>query len=164
LTSPLFAPVAQVAVVWRLAKQGFVQAAMDNSDGLLPTLAEIALASNVSVEIDLASLTVPDSDSIAVDPARLWLGWGDWNVVVCIRADDFELVKAETAEAGSEAVLIGRCCAGPGGVFLRRGEGLPQVAPRLDSERFVPDSWFRTGLGSYVDALLTIPLPVGDPS
>jgi thiamine-monophosphate kinase len=68
----------------RLAELGIVNAAMDNSDGLLRTLNELAYASAVGISLDLESLRVARTEGIGVDPARLWLGWGDCNVLVAV--------------------------------------------------------------------------------
>ena len=157
-TSPLFSPRSQVHVMWRLAQAGLLNSSMDNSDGFLPTLTEIARSSFVNVEIDLPALAVPGSSVLDVEPARLWMGWGDWNVLATVSPEKLEAASAICAANGSELVPIGRCRAGAGEVFLKNGR-VTTPAPRLDSERFAADSWFKVGIRAYVDSLLKMPLP-----
>ena len=34
-----------------------------------------------------------------------------------------------------------------------------RLPPRLESERFAADSWFKVGISAYVESLLNLPLP-----
>ena len=79
-SSPLFAPKSQLLLMQRLAERDLVRAAMDNSDGLLPSLQEIAQKNNCIVDLDIEELSRynPSQDD---DLVRCWMGWGDWNGV-----------------------------------------------------------------------------------
>ncbi|MCP2214404.1 thiamine-phosphate kinase [Bradyrhizobium diazoefficiens] len=150
--SPVFKPRSQISIMHRLAERGLVRAAMDNSDGLLPSLAELAAKNSLKVELDLDSLTVPDLyPSEHTETWRYWLGWGDWNVIACADpACEQEIVEAG-ASVGVSVQRIGRLASGEG-LVLRRGTEFFS-APRVESERFARDSWMSKGIGEYVRLL-----------
>ncbi|QOZ47774.1 hypothetical protein XH89_33025 [Bradyrhizobium sp. CCBAU 53340] len=158
--SPVFKPISQIGFVHCLAREHLVRAAMDNSDGLLPSLNELASKNNLGVVLDLEALTVPGlTAEESGDAARYWLGWGDWNVILAVSPahEDrlFELANASRASAHR----IGRFTTEhPGLVMLQRGSNTA-LAPRLESERFARDSWMLKGVGEYVRMLKEVPLP-----
>jgi thiamine-monophosphate kinase len=157
--SPLFKPHSQVSVMRCLSKDGLVAASIDNSDGLLPSLQELARINAVEVALDLDQLTVPEMpSSLKVDPARLWLGWGDWNVVAAIRPKNIDRARSVAEDAGGVLIQIGEAVTSGGRLTVRRG-GTTREAPRIESERFAKDSWFVGGIDAYVDILLSAPLP-----
>ena len=142
-----------------LAQEGLIVAAIDNSDGLLPTLAQLAETNSLSVQLDLDRLPIPDGASeLGVDPARLWLGWGDWNVIAVVCPNTLQQVLHTAVDRGIVVTLIGEFVAGEPGVVIRRGDVI-QIAPRLESERFARDSWFSSGIQGYIDLLLSVELP-----
>lgn len=133
-TSPLFRPRSQMSIMGKLAEHGLIRAAMDNSDGLLPSLQEIANKNSCRVHIDVekiraASLT-PDDAHI-----RYWMGWGDWNVIAVINPETWSELVDLTATDHANVTLIGELSAGPPIVKLCSGDKAI-VAPRLESERF----------------------------
>jgi thiamine-monophosphate kinase len=158
LKSPVFSPHSQIRVMHALAKQGLIHAAIDNSDGLLPSLQQLAVANAVSVTLDTAPLSVADSAELAIDPARLWLGWGDWNVLVAVEPGKLRAVLETGLGLGVEVTTIGNFKNGGAQVFIDRG-GKTDPAPRLESERFAADSWFSEGIQGYIDRLLSVNLP-----
>jgi thiamine-monophosphate kinase len=155
--SPLFQPRSQIRIMHHLSARNLVSAAMDNSDGLLPTLAELAERSAVGIEIDLDLLRVPEAEA-GTDEARLWLGWGDWNVLACVRPNREEEVRQVVTNADGVVVRIGAVISSQRRVTLRRG-GRSVPAPRLESERFARDSWMTRGIEEYVRLLRSAPLP-----
>jgi thiamine-monophosphate kinase len=159
--SPVFRPRSQLSVMHSLAQRDLVRAAIDNSDGLLPTVQQLADASGIGAEIELDELTVENEApgiDIGADPARLWLGWGDWNVIVAVDPTSVSDVVSTAREAGSVALPIGCCSASSGAVTLVRGDERAP-GPRVESERFAADSWFTSGIEGYVELLLTAELP-----
>jgi len=157
--SPVFRPRSQGATMRALAREGLLSAAMDNSDGLLPTVAELGRLNGLSAHLDVRALAVPGlegDDDVAA--ARLWLGWGDWTVLATVTAERFEQAARTAREAGGVLVPIGRMELGNGEVRLDDGE-YSAIAGRLDSERFVRDSWFSAGIGAYASALRAFSLP-----
>jgi len=150
--SPLFMPRSQIAIMHRLAERGLVNAAMDNSDGLLPSLAELASKNGAGIEIDLSNLKVPDLDtSEQAEAWRYWLGWGDWNVIACANPKHEREIIQLGAEVGISICRIGQLVSGEGVTLKNEGEAFP--APRLESERFARDSWMSKGIGEYVRLL-----------
>jgi thiamine-monophosphate kinase len=158
-SSPLFRPHSQVRTMGKLAEAGVITAAIDNSDGLLPTLAQLAEANSLSVLLDLARLPVPDRASrIDFDPVRFWLGWGDWNIIASVPPDALQRAMSIAADIGSIIIPIGELGAGASEVLLKRGSTI-RPAPRLESERFARDSWFASGIEGYLELLLQVDLP-----
>lgn len=161
--SPLFRPIAQVRAMMDLRARNLVSAAIDNSDGLLPSLEQLARSNNVGIEIETRLLRASHSTTSGkdLDPARLWLGWGDWNVIFAIRPDRLAEAMQVAAQSGHTLVPIGRVVEPhPNShlvVLVGRDERLP--APRIESERFAKDSWFSAGIGAYIALLESAILP-----
>lgn len=157
--SPVFCPRSQSLAMHELAINGLVKAAIDNSDGLLPALTQMAEANNLAIAVDLDKLLPPDDvRELDVDPARLWLGWGDWNIIAAVAAENIEEAKRLAMSSHSSLIPIGEFERGDPRVILRR-LGRSATAPRLESERFSIDSLFSTGIDEYVRHLLDIKLP-----
>jgi thiamine-monophosphate kinase len=156
--SPVFRPSTQIVPMVELSKEGLIEAAMDNSDGLLPSLYELAYKNGMQIIIDMERLEAPTETPAGIEGERLWLGWGDWNVIAAVHHDGLERVKVLCRQFGSNCTEIGRFVVGEPEVFLQRNDRVIK-APRLESERFVSDSWFSSGIGGYVETLLSIPLP-----
>jgi thiamine-monophosphate kinase len=141
-----------------LTNARLIRCAIDNSDGLLPSLVQLAVANSSSITLDLDTLAVSEANHLKIDPARLWLGWGDWNVLGAVAPGDFETATRIAGEIGAVITRIGEFSGGRFDVVLRRGnKELP--APRLESERFAVDSWFSEGIQGYVDRLVAVALP-----
>ncbi|MBE0531584.1 MAG: thiamine-monophosphate kinase [Rhodospirillales bacterium] len=158
-SSPVYQPRSQISIMAKLAEANLINAAMDNSDGLLPSLAELSEKSRIGVELYLDNLDVPQVVAAeGLEPARLWLGWGDWNVITAISPENFEAVRAISENSGGSAIKIGMFTSDRVGVHVcRAGRSIP--APRLESERFSRDSWMSSGIEGYVKLLQKVPLP-----
>lgn len=157
-SSPLFRPVSQAPVIWRLAERGLVRASMDTSDGLSPTLVEIARASDVHLRIEVNTLAGhQDLGPFFADEPRCWFGWGDWTVVTTAPRSSLRDIQLLVADAGSVAVEIGVVEPGQGVSLHRSGASCPANGP--DSERFVPASWFSSGIDGYIQRLLAMDMP-----
>jgi thiamine-monophosphate kinase len=156
--SPIFKPVSQMKNMSILAASVPIAVAMDNSDGLLATVEQLASINDMSIIIDLEQLTVPDAKKLSVDEWRLWLGWGDWNVLVGTAPKDASAILQIAKDEGFSASVIGEFKSGTPRAFVKRGEAV-RLAPRLESERFAADSWFSSGIDGYIKTLLTLDLP-----
>jgi thiamine-monophosphate kinase len=157
--SPLYRPRSQIKIMHQLAARGLVKAAMDNSDGLLPTLSELASKNGLGIEIDVDRLVVPGLTDEERDlQSRMWLGWGDWNVIVCLSPEHQHDAVKIVEESGGIAICIGWLSDRHSDVLLRRGDVVIS-APRLESERFAQDSWMLKGVSEYVRILRSAPLP-----
>ena len=105
-----------------LAERGLVSAAIDNSDGLLPSLSQISEASSLTAVCDLDMLTPPDdAQGLEIDPVRCWLGWGDWNVVAAVPRSAEADVHRVARSSGTVITIIGELRSGDSSVVLRRG-------------------------------------------
>src|ERR1035437_6650311 len=158
MRSPLFAPRSQLRVMSSLAEKHLINAAIDNSDGLLPSLNQLAVANSISITVEVDRLLVPDSGCLEVDPAKLWLGWGDWNVLAAVSEERVDGLFRTGKEHGIQVTKIGGFQRGNPSVLLKR-RGQILAAPRLESERFAADSWLSDGIQSYIDRLLAVELP-----
>jgi len=126
---------------------------------LLPTLLQLGMANSLSVRLDLGDLSVPEgATELCDDPARLWLGWGDWNVIAAVHSRNLERVLEVARETSTTVTPIGRLSEGPPDVLLSRASETV-AAPRLESERFAKDSWFEAGIQGYMDLLMRLRLP-----
>jgi thiamine-monophosphate kinase len=158
--SNLFRPKSQIAAIHQLAKLGLLSAAMDNSDGLLPTLAELADKNNCAAELNVASLQIAGlSADEQGDAARLWMGWGDWNIIATISPDRLNEACAIAKKIPVEVVQIGTMRSAKPAVVMR-GPNSVISAPRLESERFAPDSWMmKGGIDEYARMIKSVQLP-----
>lgn len=161
--SPVFRPVAQIEAMAVLRENNLTSAAIDNSDGLLPTLEQLAIGNNVGIEVETRPLRESRLASAygSVDAARCWLGWGDWNVICAIPDDRMSDAIRLTKSNGHTLIPIGRVVERqPGAEFVTivgQRERLP--APRVESERFSKDSWFSAGIEAYIKMLESAKLP-----
>jgi thiamine-monophosphate kinase len=157
-------PEPKVRVGQRLREQGLVSTAIDNSDGLFPSLRALAQANELGVEVDFSGVEFASdvktvASALGVDPVRLALGWGDWQLVVTFSKDKRKRIEDVCALHSSSFYEIGSIVEGSE-VLIRVGEVVgPLMA--LDSQRFTPGSWFSAGLGSYISMMLEAPLISG---
>jgi len=151
-------PPPKTEVMTQLAGRGLVHASIDTSDGLYPALAQLASASRVGVTIasnalDYDKEVLAVAERLGMDPLRLALGWGDWQVVIACDPS-----TADELRALSETILYLGSVDEEEGVRARGENDESRELYPLDSERFVRDSWFSAGLEGYVDALTMGPL------
>jgi len=163
LMNPVLTPRPKIREGRILSGLGCVHAAMDVSDGLLPTLREMAKASKVNLSLELTRESIdPDAlvvaDLLRMDPTRLALGWGDWQLCLAVNASDIASVRA--AIAPEPVHEIGKARRGTG-LLLRHEDGVDRLWGEFDSERLRNDSWLTAGLQGYVDMLLDSPLSRG---
>lgn len=151
-------PRAKTELGQRLQRARLVTACLDNSDGLFPSLSALGEASGVGFLLD-----IPDScfsmkvlaiaSALGVDPRRLALGWGDWQLIVTTRTAGIGAVTAAAADCGVPCAHVGTVRAELGTDMVVDG-GAGRLM-RLDSERFSKDSWFLSGLDLYIERMLT---------
>jgi thiamine-monophosphate kinase len=158
-TSPLFSPVSQSKVAYQLHEKGLLRCAMDTSDGLAPTLEELAAVNGLIAEIDIANLRAGFKTNAPISrPERLWFGWGDWTVVAAVSQQNYSRLVATLDELSSPWKRIGTFSEGAPVVELV-DEGRRIRAGRLESERFAADSWFTQGIDEYIRRLENFELP-----
>ncbi|MGB7243807.1 MAG: AIR synthase related protein, partial [Sulfitobacter sp.] len=98
--SPLYRPLSQAMAMYKLHERGLLSCAMDTSDGLAPTLEELANKNRLGISVDTRKIRERSKDLSSIERAeRLWMGWGDWTVVAAVDASSVDalndLVKSE---------------------------------------------------------------------
>jgi len=154
-------PMPKVAVAQALANGKTLSACIDNSDGLYPSFLQLANANRVRFEIDFSDADVPPEVSkvarlLQIDEVRLFVGWGDWQLVGTVTRSKLHELDAITRDFQVPLQEVGLVVPGDG-VYLKHGHDFGRMIP-LDSERFTRQSWFTTGIDTYVDSLLSFPL------
>jgi thiamine-monophosphate kinase len=155
-------PRPQVAAGSALRSRGAVSCAMDNSDGLYGSAAALASANGLGVVLDLAgvewsAVTALAQGVLGVDPVRLALGWGDWQLVVGVSPDRLTDARAAVDTVGARLHVVGEFQGNPAGVHMRLDGRTRPMVP-MDSERFRGDSIFTSGVEIYERMLLDSPL------
>ena len=157
--SPLFSPIAKTQEMSWIHTKGYAECAMDASDGLAPTLVELARTNELDISVDLAAIRKASQALTRLERAeRLWMGWGDWIVVISVGEAQFHDFCNAARSEGISITVIGKFLTGDGKVRLR-GEMSEIVLERLESERFADDSWFHQGLIGYERLLRSLRVP-----
>jgi len=161
LLRTVLTPIPKVAVGVAAAQQSLLSSCMDNSDGLPPTVSQLASSSGVRFELDLSAIEFDSrvtsmAQQLALDPVRLALGWGDWQLVGTVSPTRLSALQRLCHERSVELHIIGQVQSGSGvGVYYNGRRGT--LAP-LESERFAANSWFTAGLDTYIEALKENPV------
>ncbi len=142
LLRPWRRPQARLGAGAALARQDLATACQDISDGLRATVDELAAASHVGAEVNLADVPIGRgaravADLLDVDPCALAMSASvDFELLFCSPPDRCADVDAALAEAGVHPVAIGRLVVDPHIVGIRDGVPvpLPGVAWRHQSE------------------------------
>jgi len=140
-----------------LSKLKLLTSCIDNSDGLYPSIRQLAQASQLSFTTNFDGMhfhpaVVKVARLAGLDPVRFCLGWGDWQLLGTVRPTDVSRLLNVMREVGSPCHVIGKAEKGSPSVKLRMAERVGDMMP-LESERFGRKSWFSAGIQSYVDAL-----------
>lgn len=151
MNSNLFAPVSQAGWIHQFAKRGLLNCGMDASDGFAPTLEELARVNEVRIIVNKSALE-GGSDIYDTDLGiRACFGWGDWLVVSTMSAAQLDAAREFAASIDKEFLVCGRVENGEG-VFVDHGTQISRLG-KLESERFVSDSWFSAGIESYINKI-----------
>ena len=154
-------PRARLGSAGALRREHLLTACIDNSDGLYPTLVQLAEVNRVAIRLDRDAFDFGDevlgtAQKLGIDPLRLALGWGDWQLIGTCRPEQAAQIEQFAGVAGDGVHIVGEVVDGSG-VRLREGTHEGPLMP-LDSQRFMPDSWFSSGLDGYIEQLLNAPL------
>ena len=150
-------PRARVNEMQILHGNGLVNAASDNSDGVLGTLWNIAEASKCTIELDMSPENLPEyvtevASEFGYNPWNLLFFWGDWQVVVSVpsaRSDDFWRVAKEHSIPVQH---LGRVCEGPP-KLMGLSEGRRRKLKLLRNENFSKSS-FNKNVTEHVEYML----------
>ncbi len=145
------------------ARLGWITSLLDSSDGLYPSLAELANKSNVTIELSLDDLPFDEdvmkvASHLSIDPVRLMLGWGDWVLVGTVREPQLRGLEKEIQAVGGKINVIGKVMAKKTSPIVAHYKGQTGSLMQLDSERFAADSWFTAGLSGYLNRLINDPV------
>ncbi|OXM63050.1 thiamine-phosphate kinase [Amycolatopsis vastitatis] len=148
-------PMAQLKAGKVLAANGLARAAMDVSDGLFATVRTLGeangLGAAVTGEFDLDEPLARVCAQAGLRPFDLAQTWGDWGLVVAVRAEDVGLATKMLREEGVAVQEIGTLTADAGltaGTAPWRG---------IAQERFSANSWHGGELSTLVPEVLSVP-------
>lgn len=141
-----------------ISKERLLSSGMDNSDGLFPSFKELATQNSVDFMIDFSHVNwdptvLKISKKLNVDPIRLGLGWGDWQLVGTVPTEKLIKLTETMATLGTTVNIVGKVESGTGSVHLSH-LGRKGIMTPFDSERFSHNSWFTIGIDSYIKDLL----------
>jgi thiamine-monophosphate kinase len=155
-------PRPQLSAGQALWKSGLVRSVTDNSDGLFSSLESIRLGTGLGFELELQDSLVTHSSArdvairLGIEPVRLVLGWGDWQLVTVCAEENRDSLEACLSQLDVPWSKIGRV-ASENRVSASYGEQRGSLM-RLDSQRFTSDSWLTSGLDGYVNGLMGEPI------
>lgn len=149
-------PSPKVLAGQRLLDSGVVKSCIDNSDGLYPSLIGLTHKANLGVHLDLDSVDLPAvvnavGAELDLDPVRLLLGWGDWQLILVTSNNMITEIRALTSDLDLSAQEVGRITETGCVRAVRKGHEGELL--QLDSQRFSPDSWFSSGITTYIEKM-----------
>ncbi len=145
-----------------ISKHALLSSGLDNSDGIYPSVKELAVRNNVDIVLDFSDIdwepeVMKISKLLNIEPTRLALGWGDWQLVGTVPENKYNILNDKMSNMNTPVHIVGKVISGSGEVKIRHGKVLSQMTP-IDSERFSKRSWFTRGIDAYIDDLLNTPL------
>jgi thiamine monophosphate kinase len=153
--STTFRPTSMGKIMRKLKKDKLIHSSIDNSDGLLPSINQIALSSAHDIRINIPPDVLGETGlEDFVDSRTLCLGWGDWNTIITFNATNKDRIKKISRNEGVRFTIIGDVIEGTGNTSIDVG-GKYVPTPRIESERFTSDSWMTYGIESYIELLIS---------
>jgi thiamine-monophosphate kinase len=161
LLKNVLTPMPKVRIGQELAEDELLTSCIDNSDGLYPSLIQLAEANGLQMYINMIDVIFPPevlyvSSLLNLDPIRLTFGWGDWQLIGCCDPNKLNKLREVSQRYEVDVHVIGEVRKGKS-VSLEHKQHTGQMAP-VDSQRFTQDSWFTAGLQSYINVLVKGPL------
>jgi len=162
--SSILTPRAKITEGQIISKYKLLSSGMDNSDGLYPCTKELAVRNGVNVHLDFSkikwdTIVLRVSEFMKIDPVRLALGWGDWQLIGTVPEEKYDQLVNKMSEINTPVHIIGKVVPGSGSVKLLYEQTFREMSP-VDSERFSEKSWFTQGIDTYISDLLNTPLIV----
>jgi thiamine-monophosphate kinase len=157
LLKNILTPKPKVEIGHEIAKKGLLTACMDNSDGLYPSLEQLAVDNNCEMHIDLSSIKYSDevnfiSRQTQIEPIRFALGWGDWQLIGCCLPEKLTEIQDIASKHSEQVFVIGEVREGSKISLHYKGHN-GEMTP-IDSQRFTQNSWFTAGIESYEKILV----------
>jgi thiamine-monophosphate kinase len=152
-------PIPKIKIGWEVASRHLLTSCIDNSDGLYPSLVQLSETNDVQLCVGFDAIKFGEEinsvcTKLGVDPVRLCLGWGDWQLFGTAKKGAVEELREVALSLETAFHVIGEVRSGKG-VKLEHG-GATLDMPPLDSQRFASDSWFSSGIDAYIKSLLTM--------
>jgi thiamine-monophosphate kinase len=154
-------PTPKVHIGYELARRNLMNSCIDNSDGLYPSLLQLATANNVRMDIIADNMVfIPEIQSVSrllgIEPVNLIFGWGDWQLIGCTNPRNLSEIREIVKEHDTQIHEIGHVNDGKG-VYLTF-KGKTRMMPEIDSQRFTSGSFFTSGIDSYIDDIVNLHL------
>ena len=154
-------PRANIKEMQILRNNGLVNAASDNSDGILGAIWNIAEASGCSIELDMSLKNIPEiiiktAYEHGYNPWNVFYFWGDWQVIVSVPQSNTAEFWCVIEKNHISAYSLGHFCEGPPQLF-GNVEGTKKNIYLARNESFVKDS-FNNDTLRHVEFMLRRPL------
>lgn len=162
--SNVLTPHAKIEEGQIISRYRLLSSGMDNSDGLYPSVKELAIRNNVDIYLDFSNiswdpLVLKISKLLRIDPIRLAIGWGDWQLIGTVPEAKCNRLIDRMSQVNTPVHVIGKVVSGSGNIKVFYENNFGEMSP-IDSERFSKKSWFTQGIDAYIDYLLNTPLIV----
>jgi thiamine monophosphate kinase len=159
-----YRPAARIREGVALGKSKLLTSCIDSSDGVIGCLRELAVTNNVDIilegsRLDPHPIVKAAAQASKIDPRKLMLSWGDWQLVCTASAANVEQAVSLVRQMGTPCYDIGHVVAGKGEVLLEE-DGMRKHVTNFASERFAATSFFTHGLEAYVQVLRDQPFTV----
>ncbi len=160
--SSILTPRAKITEGQIISKYKLLSSGMDNSDGLYPSVKELAVRNSADIHLDFSKIkwdatVLKVSEFMQIDPLRLAIGWGDWQLIGTVPEEKYDQLLNKMSEINTPVHTIGKVVPGSGSVKLLYEQEFGEMSP-IDSERFSEKSWFTQGIDTYISDLLNTPL------
>jgi len=164
LMKNILTPRAKIREGQIISGNKLLSSGLDNSDGLYPSVKELALKNKVDIILDFSEIkwdpaVLHISKAVGIEPIRLAVGWGDWQLVGTVAPAKYSELIVKMGEIDTPVHRIGRVVEGSGTVKLSYKGKIGPMTP-IESERFSQKSWFTQGIDTYIAELLNTNLIV----
>ena len=132
-------PNPKIKLAQRIAEKHLLTACIDNSDGLYPSLIQLAHLNNLEMQLAMDNIEYSDevkfiSDNTGIEPIRFALGWGDWQLIGCCAQQNLDELQKLASEYRENVTVIGEVKQGQNVVLSYQGK-IDKMFP-IDSQRF----------------------------
>jgi thiamine-monophosphate kinase len=146
-------PVAQLKAGQLLAQRRLATAAMDVSDGLFASVKILAETNGVGAvmepDIRLSDPLMTICEAAGVSPFQLAQNWGDWCLLVAVKAKNVPSVGYLLGNHGIGVHRVGSLTSDPSRILVGGPDG-PQPWAGIDQERFTASSWQGDGIDAHI--------------
>jgi thiamine-monophosphate kinase len=161
LFESLVRPRPQIELGSKLREKQLIQACTDASDGLYYAMKSLTVVHGLGFCLEPREITYPAivqevASMLKIDPIRLILGFGDFQLVCAVTPTSFDRVRAEADVAGVHVIRLGTVTE-TGRLEVMSEDGTSELN-NFDNERLTSESQFTAGIDAYRQRLLEQPL------